>query len=127
MKKIPRVLLSAAALAVVFGSVQPLVAQTPAPAQPALTQTILVENEQVKIRRIILPVGLNQQMHFGGNGWDEITVQLSEGQMRLQINDQVNMGKPGQVYFMPRMPAKHAFANLGKAPVEILVFSLKKP
>ncbi len=126
MKRVPFAVLGAVALTGLFASVQPLVAQTPAP-QPRLIQTLLVDNPQVKVRHIVLPVGLNQQMHFGAGGWDEMTVQMSDGQMRLQIDDQVNMGSKGKVYFMPRMPAQHAFAVLGDKPVEILVFSLKKP
>src|SRR3954451_1864674 len=65
----------------------------------------------------IAPRGLAAPMHTHTNE-DEYTYVL-EGEVGVQIGDQVTVGKPGDLVFKPRGVA-HAFWNAGDAPARVL-------
>ncbi len=130
--------LAVLAIATPLAAQAPAAPATPAPpaappmwpatvgAAPGVIQSLLVDNDEVRIRRLWIPVGLKQEMHFGGGGWTEISMQMSEGDLQIQVDDKIYRSKKGDVVYQPRNPAKHAYTNMGGNPVEIVIFALKK-
>jgi quercetin dioxygenase-like cupin family protein len=91
---------------------------------PRTPRRSLVDNERVSIVRLTFAAGQREQLH--SNPTDVIVVQATPGEVEFAIGDEKTTGhqEPGQVWYIPKQPP-HAFSNVGPAPLDIVVISLK--
>ena len=96
------------------------------PAGPRITQTVVLDDDKFNVRRLTFPAGYRQQMHTVGADRDELVILITPGQFEGRIDAAVRVAtKPGELWAVPKAPSQHAFANLGKEPLDILVVQRK--
>jgi hypothetical protein len=101
--------------------------QAPAPAQgPQITQTVVLDNERFNVRRLTFPAGFRQTMHTVAANRDELVILITPAQFEGQVDDKKTVSdKPGTIWPTAKAPSMHAFANLSKGPIDILVVQTK--
>ena len=84
----------------------------------------LVDNDRVSIIRLTFAPGQREQMHSNPN--DVIVIQATAGDVEYTLGDEKTSGReePGKVWYVPRQPP-HAMSNVGTAPFDIIVITLK--
>jgi hypothetical protein len=99
---------------------------TQQPAGPRITQTVVLDDDKFNVRRLTFPAGYRQQMHTVGADRDELVILITPGQFEGRVDAAVRVAtKPGELWAVPKAPSQHAFANLGKEPLDILVVQRK--
>lgn len=97
------------------------------PGPGGITQVLVLDNEVFNVRRLTFAPGYRQTMHGTGAKLDEIVVLLTPGQIEVQIDENKTSGPEnvGKVWWVPKPPSQHAFGNLGKQPIDLLVVQAK--
>jgi len=95
-----------------------------APPAPRV-EKLLLDNAVFNIREITYQPGYRQQMHTVAAGRNEVLVQITPGKFEANIDGVVTTGHPGSVWYTPKAPSLHAFANAGDAPMTFLVVQAK--
>lgn len=103
--------------------------QTPAPAAAAgarITQAVVLDTDTFNVRRLTFPGGYRQPMHTVSADRDELVILITPGQFEGRVDAAVRVAtRPGELWDVPKAPSQHAFANLGKEPLDILVVQRK--
>lgn len=104
-------------------------AQTPAPAAGAgarITQVVVLDTDKFNVRRLTFPAGYRQPMHTVNADRDELVILITPGEFEGRVDAAVRVATtPGELWDVPKAPSQHAFANLGKEPLDILVVQRK--
>jgi hypothetical protein len=102
-------------------------AQAKAPATgPQITQTVVLDNDRFNVRRLTFPAGFRQTLHTVAANRDELVILITPAQFEGQVDDKkIASDKPGTIWATPKAPSQHAFANLSKEPIDILVVQTK--
>lgn len=117
------ILLLVACLVVARGSAS---GQSAQPTGPRISQVVILDNDKFNVRRLTFPVGYRQEMHTVGADRDELVILITPGQMEGRVDTQVTVAtKPGELWAVPKAPSQHAFANIGREPIDILVVQRK--
>ena len=98
-------------------------AQTPAPA-PRVEKQVM-DNARFNIRSITYQPGYKQDPHTVAANRDEVLIQISPGKMQGMVDGVTTVGSPGYIWWTPKAPSQHAFANIGDTPVTFLVVQAK--
>ena len=99
-------------------------AQTPAPA-PRVEKQVL-DNAAFNIRSITYQPGYKQDPHTVAANRDEVLIQITPGKMQGMVDGVTTVGSPGYIWWTPKAPSQHAFANIGDTPVTFLVVQAKQ-
>jgi quercetin dioxygenase-like cupin family protein len=99
-------------------------AHAQAPAGPAFANTLLVDNDRVRIERLSVPAGFRETLQVVPN--DQIAIQVTPGNLEVVISGQKTVGRidPGTTFYVPKN-APHQFLNMGEAPYDVVVVMLK--
>ena len=100
-------------------------AHAQAPAAAPRVEKLLLDNAVFNIREITYQPGYRQQMHTVAAGRNEVLVQITPGKFEANIDGTVTTGHPGSVWYTPKAPSLHAFANAGDTPMTFLVVQAK--
>jgi hypothetical protein len=102
-------------------------AQAKAPAQgPQITQTVVLDNERFNVRRLTFPAGFRQTLHTVAANRDELVILITPAKFEGQVDDKKTVSDvPGTIWPTPKAPSQHAYANLSKQPIDILVVQTK--
>ncbi len=102
-------------------------AQAKAPAAgPQITQTVVLDNDRFNVRRLTFPPGFRQTLHTVAANRDELVILITPAQFEGQVDDKKTVSdKPGTIWPTPKAPSQHAYANLSKVPIDILVVQTK--
>jgi hypothetical protein len=100
--------------------------QATQPAGPRITQAVVHDDDKFNVRRLTFPAGYRQEMHTVGADRDELVILITPGQFEGRVDATVKVAtKPGELWAVPKAPSQHAFANLGREPLDILVVQRK--
>jgi len=99
-------------------------ARAQAPAAPAFGSKLLADNDRVRIQRLSVPAGFRETLQVVPT--DQIAIQVTAGDLEVVINGQKTAGRiePGTAFYVPKN-APHQFLNVGKAPYDVVVVTLK--
>lgn len=87
---------------------------------------MVLDSEKFNVRRLTFPAGYRQEMHTVAADRDELVILITPGQFEGRVDVGVRVAtKPGELWAVPKAPSQHAFANLGKEPLDILVVQRK--
>ena len=122
----PMVILVATAFVVFHGDARGQAAGQAQAKGPQITQTVVLDNERFNVRRLTFPAGFRQQLHTVAANRDELVILITPAQFEGQVDDKKEVSdKPGTIWATPKAPSQHAFANLSKHPIDILVVQTK--
>jgi hypothetical protein len=98
-------------------------------ALPKTTLVTVLDNARVTVRRDTFPVGGGEPLHSSGTAGDNryvlmilITPAMLEGEVD---GKKLASDKPGTIWELPGAPSQHAFKNLSKEPIDVMVVQLK--
>ena len=92
---------------------------------PARVEKLLLDNAVFNIREITYQPGYKQEMHTVAANRNEVLVQITPGKFQANIDNVIATGHPGAVWYTPKAPSLHAFANLDDHPITFLVVQAK--